>query len=713
MELKRKIGRKSLVVLLTLTMIFSMFSSVFAAGSSDIDGHWAEKQLKQWIDNGLLNGYGEGVYKPNQTLTRSEAAAFVNRAFEHEETTEVNFPDVESSDWFYNDVSKALAAGFMTGYEDGTFKPDQNITRQELAVMIFRLLDLEVKPEAVDSFDDAASIGEWAKGEIGALVDLGIVSGYNNKIQPEGLTTRAEAIVMIQRATEYLYTYSEAGTYGPEEGIDTILSNVTVTASGVTLQNLVIEGDLLLTEGIGEGDVHLNNVTVKGTTIISGGGENSIHLKDTVLVTVIVDKKNGKVRIVAEGKTDVKEVTLNSGAKLEESDIDGAGFADVILSTEIAKDANVELVGEFETVDVFAATVSIEIPEGAVESLNVDETAEGVALDLGKDATIVELVLDAVTEVLGEGTVETVEGEQAEESNVEVDTTPAAGGSGTSGGGDSTPPATSQAVINDAYVQVIDPEKTINRSGSSIDFILQGNPDPQDDLDDSDKLTTFILELEGAESLTLTRDGETETIDFYDGALTLPVSLLLGDRDSDKDGVRVDTIKEWPINYPSPFDTLSTDASVKYTNGDSTEVFSLKLTLGTTLNFESGIAFNSVSLGFGETFPALKSGDSYTFDIDNKYNDYKVLTFIIEADNAKKVNVTLPLLDVLDPPDAFKQYYFNADGIIAISVPELLGLDDAGSDGVSVGIIKDQIDSITGNIYDNSNVSKSVTLVIN
>ncbi|NBI28088.1 S-layer homology domain-containing protein [Chengkuizengella marina] len=702
MELKRKIGKKSLLVLLTLTLIFSMFSSAFAADSSDIDGHWAEKQLQQWIDNGLLNGYGEGVYKPNQTLTRSEAAAFVNRAFEHEETTEVNFPDVEPSDWFYSDVSKALSAGFMTGYVDGTFKPDQNITRQELAVMIFRLLDLEVKPEAVDSFDDVADIGEWAKGEIGALVDLGIVAGYNNKIQPEGLTTRAEAIVMIQRATEYLYTYHEAGTYGPEEGMDTIFSNVTVTTSGVTLQNLVIEGDLRLAEGIGEGDVYLNNVTVKGTTIILGGGENSIHLTDTVLVTLIVDKENGKVRIVAKGKTDVKEVTLNSGAKLEESDIDGAGFADVILSTEIAKDANVELVGEFETVDVFSATVSIEIPEGAVENLNVDKTAEGITLDLGKNATIEELVLDAITEVSGEGKIESVEGEQADESDVDLDQP-----SGGSGSGEGSTPAKSKAVINNAYVQVIDPEKTIKRSGSSIGFILQDNPDPLDDLDDSDKLTTFMLELDGAESLTLTKDGETETINFYDGVLTLPVSLLLGDRDSDKDGVRVDTIKEWPLNYPSPFDKLTTVASIEYTNGSSSGNFNLELTLGSTLNFESGIEFDSVSLGFGETFTAIKSDNSYTFDINNSYNDHKVLTFIIEADNAKKVNVTLPVID------SFKQYYFNADGIIAISVPELLGIDDSDSDGVKVGIIKDQIDSITGNIYDNSNVSKSVTLVIN
>ncbi|MDP5276615.1 S-layer homology domain-containing protein [Chengkuizengella axinellae] len=446
MEFKSKTIRKSLVLVLTFAMIFSMFSTVFAAGSSDVDGHWAEKQLKQWIDNGLLNGYGEGVYKPNQTITRAEAAALVNRSFEHEETAEVAFSDVAAEDWFYNEVSKALTAGFMTGYEDGTFKPDQNITRQELAVMIFRLLDLEANADAVASFDDVDTIADWAKGEIGALVDLGIVTGYNdNTIQPNGLTKRAEAIVMIERAFEYLFTYSEAGTYGPEEGTETITHNVTVIAADVTLQNLVIEGDLLLAEGIGEGDVYLNNVTVKGTTTILGGGENSVHLTDTVLVTVIVDKKDGKIRIVVKGDSEVKEVTLNSGAKLEESDLDGAGFADVILSTEIAKDANVELVGEFQTVDVFAATVSIEIPEGTVDSLNVDQEAEGVELDLGKEGTIVELVLDAVTEVIGEGTVESVEGEKAEASDVQGEdnkvpvTTGGGGGSSSDDDDDDTP----------------------------------------------------------------------------------------------------------------------------------------------------------------------------------------------------------------------------------------------------------------------------------
>ena len=105
--------------------------------------------------------------------------------------------------------------------------------------------------------------------------------------------------------------YSEAGTFGPERGTDTIQGNVLVRKTdGVTLRNLNITGDLLLSKDIGEGKAALDNVTVEGRTTVAGGGENSIYVNNSKLNTVIVSKKNGNVRIVSSGKTTMELVRL-------------------------------------------------------------------------------------------------------------------------------------------------------------------------------------------------------------------------------------------------------------------------------------------------------------------------------------------------------------------------------------------------------------------
>lgn len=159
----------------------------------------------------------------------------------------------------------------------------------------------------------------------------------------------------------------QAGTYGPASGsVD--VNNVAVNAPGVTLKNMHIKGDLVLGEGIGEGDVHLENVIVDGTTTVTGGGKNSVHFTDSVLATVIVNKNNGQIRIVVEGNSQVAEVQLQSPAKLEESGLTGGatGFNNVSVtdSVQTGNNLQVELVGSFETINSRAENVRIQLAEG-------------------------------------------------------------------------------------------------------------------------------------------------------------------------------------------------------------------------------------------------------------------------------------------------------------------------------------------------------------
>lgn len=188
-------------------------------------------------------------------------------------------------------------------------------------------------------------------------------------------------------------TYDSPGVYGPSEGVSTVNGNVTVTSDDVTLKNMVIKGDLIISESVAEGEVFLQNVKVEGTTYVRGGGSNSIHFEDSVLATVIVNKNNGAIRIVASGSTRVVEVQLESYVKIEESNLDenAPGFTNINISETVQStnsNLQVELVGSFET---------------------INSRATQVRLNLAETTSIQSLVLNAVASVLGEGRIVTAE----------------------------------------------------------------------------------------------------------------------------------------------------------------------------------------------------------------------------------------------------------------------------------------------------------------
>lgn len=348
----------------------------FGSRPSDIKGNWAEGSINSWISKGFVKGYSDGTFRPNGKVSREEFSAFVNRSFGYSERGTLSFTDVASSSWAYQDISIAKAAGYISGYVDGTFRPKNEISRQEAAAMVFSILNLENSSSA-DLYADTINSPQWSKSSIGAVIDHGIMVGYtDNTFRPGQAITRAEAIVVLERAFKVksematTTTYDAAGTYGPISGVLAIKGNVVISAQDVTLQNVTISGNLLLAETIGEGDVFLKNVTVMGHTTVNGGGENSIHVENSVLGTVTVNKPTGSVRIVASGTTFLGEITLQSSSILEETNLTGKGFGDVILSELLPDGSKVIVTGKFDKVNVNANNAILDIPAGSsVDSL--------------------------------------------------------------------------------------------------------------------------------------------------------------------------------------------------------------------------------------------------------------------------------------------------------------------------------------------------------
>ncbi|KAI7259972.1 hypothetical protein KC345_g10176 [Hortaea werneckii] len=384
-----------------------------ALPAKDASGHWAESVLTEWQKQGLLTGYQDGSLQPDHQITRAEFAALINKSFGYTNTAAISYADVKSSNWFYTDIAKAAAAGYIKGYPDQTFRPNQSLSREEMAVIVSSILKLNATGSAA-AFTDTAAGHAWSTGQINAIAQAGLMSGYGQKFRPLDTATRAEAVSVLDRALKLktaqsseTIVYDKAGNYGPETGVTTVKGSVYIEASGVVLSNTIITGNLVISEAVGKGDVTLKNVTVKGTTTIAGGGKNSIHVVDSVLVTVIVNKKDGSIRIVTEGASSVEQITLQSGALLEEGSGTGSGFGNVDLSSAIPANAEVALAGTFETVDVFATAIKVNLTSGSIGQLQVDPGAANTGVDITGGARINTLILNAIARVTGAGSIGT------------------------------------------------------------------------------------------------------------------------------------------------------------------------------------------------------------------------------------------------------------------------------------------------------------------
>ncbi|MEG1311599.1 MAG: N-acetylmuramoyl-L-alanine amidase [Romboutsia sp.] len=165
---------------------------------NDIDNHWAKNEILDFVSKGYINGYGDGTFKPDNSITRAEFVKVLNKVFGFTKVGQENFTDVNESDWYYNDVCIGINAGYINGYEDNTFKPNQQISREEACKIISTVLDL--KGDGNLAFKDSSEISDWAKQYVDALSDNNIINGYeDNTFRPHNNMTRAESVTILSR----------------------------------------------------------------------------------------------------------------------------------------------------------------------------------------------------------------------------------------------------------------------------------------------------------------------------------------------------------------------------------------------------------------------------------------------------------------------------------------------------------------------------------
>lgn len=167
---------------------------------------WFHDVVLELAASGVVNGMTETTFEPQGTLTRAEFATMLYRvSYAPVVTGKSTYSDVKTGDWYYDAVVWATEAGVVNGMGDGTFAPNDNITRQEMATMLYRLAKAEkVEEDKLASFPDAASVADWAKDAMNWAVSTEIVNGSThddkvNYLDPTATALRCQAAAVACR----------------------------------------------------------------------------------------------------------------------------------------------------------------------------------------------------------------------------------------------------------------------------------------------------------------------------------------------------------------------------------------------------------------------------------------------------------------------------------------------------------------------------------
>lgn len=183
------------------------------SAATDTSGHWAEASINSWINSGYISGYPDGTFRPNNAISRAEFVTIANKAFGFTSSQGISFNDVKAGYWAYSEIQKGVAAGYVQGDASGTFRPGSAVSRQEAAVMLARLRGYEDDEAASYGYTDRWAMANWAVGAIGAVSRNGVMSGYPDKtFRPQRDLTRAEAVAALQKVASSSNRFGNTGT---------------------------------------------------------------------------------------------------------------------------------------------------------------------------------------------------------------------------------------------------------------------------------------------------------------------------------------------------------------------------------------------------------------------------------------------------------------------------------------------------------------------
>lgn len=391
----KKIGRTLAVCVTASILAASAAVSASAASFRDVSGHWAESTINQWVDSGYISGYPDGTFRPRNPITRTEFAVVANNAFHFWNTTAIHFPDVSETFWGYGEIQKAYAAGYMKGDANGTFRPKGNVTRQEAAVMLANIKGLGSGGGAV-YYSDNSSISGWARGSVNAVTAAGYMSGYpDGTFRPKAQISRAEVVTMLNKAlgTTTNTPYVPPVTQQPSNNTPTSVQNMTLQES--SLRNTVVSGNLTIPSSMSNRSITLDNVTVRGTLIVEGGG--TITVDGCSISELRMNKSSATFR--SEGGSTVSKTTFRSNGTLE-----GSGYNEVSVANSSVNTVTID--GEVNALTLDTDADVRLYGDADIETFEATKNADDALIEISRGARVGNMILRDQVRIAGRGNID-------------------------------------------------------------------------------------------------------------------------------------------------------------------------------------------------------------------------------------------------------------------------------------------------------------------
>lgn len=174
---------------------------------SDVpSSYWAGAYIAELSRRNILEGFSDGSFQPDQPITRAQFASLLNKAFDKPKTRPTSaFRDVEPEYWAKRTIDESVQTGFLAGYPNGVFQPNQHISVVQLQTALVTGLNLQPQTpvsQTLAPFEDANQVPKWAQPKVAAAIESGLISGFPTpqKLTPNRVATRADAAALIYQA---------------------------------------------------------------------------------------------------------------------------------------------------------------------------------------------------------------------------------------------------------------------------------------------------------------------------------------------------------------------------------------------------------------------------------------------------------------------------------------------------------------------------------
>lgn len=375
-------------VMLSLVMTFAMIAAPLylpaaaeqstasaAVNLTDIASHWAKSYIQKAVDKGIVSGYDDNTFRPDKNVTRAEFVKMINGTLGNTGTILPAFDDVSSDMWFYTDVAKGVAACYISGYGDGSFGPDNTITRQEAAVLLSRIVPAAGVRASLDSYIDSGEIAPWARTAMEKMVGKRYMTGDGNLMTPTACLTRGMAAKLVIELSE---------------GESIITNNQTINRDAVTIENVIYANQLSVGTQVGSGTAVVKNSTILGNLNVIGGGgegEKGVYIQNARIAKMTVNRTDETVQIFTEGESTVVNSYIKESASLIESNTSGINgdFGKGFVNVYMGRKTDLNLNGDLELLEMQDVKCdAIAESNCTINHLIVDSNAERCDITLGK-----------------------------------------------------------------------------------------------------------------------------------------------------------------------------------------------------------------------------------------------------------------------------------------------------------------------------------------